>query len=194
MAKNDKNLDKALSNAIDDILKDYKSAMKGAIEFAAKEAEKDLMKKAKNCLIEYYANYDQVQYDRTYILQHAFLPYSNIKNGKDKISGSVGVQYDPSTLESYIGDPVIYIGRDGEPKVKHQGYYGSANYQPVDAWWVIDNYLNGVHPATDGAGIYYEIRDGVSPNQKMNSFIKEYAKTFDENVFLGILGQIAKKM
>lgn len=194
MAKKSKNLDKAINDAVDDLLKDYKSAMKVAIEFAAKQTEEDFMNKAMSCLQEYYDNYDPNEYNRTHILQYAFLPYSNIRNGKDKIHGSIGVQYDASSLEAHIGDPVWHIGRDGELKVKHQGYYGSLNYQPVDAWWVIDNYLHGIHPTTDGKFTYIEIHDAISPNQKMEQFRKEYEKTFDENVLLGLLGQIAKKI
>jgi hypothetical protein len=194
MAKNDKDLDKALNKAIDDILKDYKGAMREAVKFAAKKTEADMMNKAKNCLQEYYDNFEPNAYKRTHILQYAFLPYSKIQYGDDKISGSVGVQYDAETLEQYIGEPSMYLGSNGMPKVKHVGYYGSSNYQPVDAWWVIDNYLNGIHPTTDGKYTYIEIVDPVSPNRKMDEFIKNYAKTFDTNVFNGLLDQIAKKM
>ena len=200
MAKNDKNLDEALSDAIDDILKDYKSAMKKAIEFAAKEAGKDLMKKAKTCLEEYYDNYDPTErYERTNTLQYAFLPYSKIDYEEDRVVGKVGVEYSPTMLEQMMPSPVYYRGRDGSQKIRHEGYYGSSNYQPVDATWVINNYLRGVHPITNGGStsdtvIYYEIFDAKSPNQKMDEFIKSYDKTFDENVLLGLLGQISKKM
>lgn len=193
MAKNSKNLDSALSNAVDDLLKDYKSAMKEAVKFAAKEAEKDLMAKAKSCLEEYYDSYDPNRYDRTETLQYAFLPYSNIKYGSDKITGKVGVEYSAAMLEQFID-----VYNDIE-SMNHVGYYGSKKYQPVDAWWVIDNYLRGVHPITNGGrtpetAVYYEVYDAVSPNQKMETFIKDYEKTFDENVLFGLLGQIAKKI
>ena len=200
MASNDKNLDKALNAAIDDLLKDHKTAMKMAVKFAAEQAGKDLMAKAKTCLQEYYDNYDPTeQYDRTNTLQYAFLPYSKIDYGEDKIVGKVGVEYSASMLEQMMPSPVYYTGRDGTKKTRHEGYYGSSNYQPVDAAWVLDNYLRGVHPATNGGStpdtaIYYEIYDAKSPNQKMDEFIKSYEKTFDENVLIGLLGQIAKKM
>lgn len=199
MAKNSKNLDSALSNAVDDLLKDYKSAMKEAVKFAVQEAEKDLMAKAKSCLEEYYDSYDPNRYDRTETLQYAFLPYSNIKYGSDKITGKVGVEYSAEMLEQFMDGPVYRVGNDGIPRIRHQGYYGSSNYQPVDSWWVIDNYLRGIHPITNGGtttetAVYYEVYDAVSPNQKMETFIKDYEKTFDTNVLLGILGQIAKKI
>lgn len=190
MAKNSKSLDKTLSKAIDDILKDYKAAMKEAVKFAAKQTEKDMMAKAHSCLQEYYDNYDPNRYDRTDTLQYAFLPYSKITYGSDKITGSVGVEYSADMLEQMMPPPEYT--KNG--RLIHSGYYGSAKYQPVDTAWVIDNYLRGVHPYTDGGVEYYEILDSESPDKKMNDFIREYDKTFDENVLAGLLAQIAKKM
>lgn len=200
MAKVYKDFDDAVSNAIDDLLKDYKFAMRNAIEFAADRAQEDIMKKAKTCLQEYYDNYDPTKrYHRTETLQYAFMPYSKIKYNKDSIRGQVGVEYDPEMLEFFMDDPVYKIGADGIERISHTGYYGSSKYQPVDAWWVIDNYLRGVHPSTNGGTtpettVYFEILDAESPNKKMKKFIKNYEKTFDENVLLGLLGQIAQKI
>lgn len=193
MANNDKEFDLAFSNAIDEVLKDWKASMKESVNSAVKEAQNDFMKKSLNCLQEYYNSYSPDVYDRTNTLRHAFLPYLDIDEKKDKIVGSVGVQYDASILEQYIGDPVMYMGRDGIPRIKHVGYYGSAKHQPVDAWWVLDNYLNGIHP--DGSANEEDyIVDYKSPNQKMDEYKKSYAKTFDENVLFGLLRQVAKKM
>ena len=187
--KNDKNLDKALSNAIDDVLKDYKSAMKEAVSFAAVEAQKDFMDKALTCLEEYYDNYDPTSYKRTDTLYRAFLPYVNVKFGNEKISGQVGVEYDASLLNTYVVGSNDYGHRDID---------SGKDIMPINEW-VLYNYLHGIHPTTDGISIpgmatYFEVKDAVSPNQKMNEFIKSYDKTFDENVLLGLLGQIAKKM
>lgn len=190
MAKNNRSLDKTLSKAVDDILKDYKSAMKEAVKFAAKQTEVDLMEKAHSCLQEYYDNFDPNRYDRTDTLQYAFLPYKDITYGSDKIVGSVGVEYSAGMLEQMMPPPEY--SKNG--KLIHSGYYGSSKYQPVDTRWVLDNYLRGVHPYTDKESEYYEIYDNKSPNEKMNEFIKDYAKTFDENVLAGLLAQIAKKM
>ena len=193
MAKNN-GLDKAISNAIDDVLKDWETSVREGVNFALKQAKNDFMVKANNCLQEYYYNYDPSRYDRTEILQYAFLPYLEIKNSAKKISGQVGIEYSAEMLERFIGEPQRYIGRDGEIKTRHVGYYGSSNYQPVDADWVIDNYLRGVHPATDGKFTYFEIYDSVSPSEKMEEFRKNYGKIFDENILTGLLGQIIKKI
>lgn len=193
MAKNDKGLDKALNNAIEDILKDWRGSVVTAIDYAIGRAEDDWMNKAKSCLSEYYNNYKPEDYDRINILQYAFLPYKDVKYGKDKVVGSIGVQYDASVLEAHIGDPVTYQGKDGSAKIKHTGYYGSAKHQPVDAWWVIQNYLLGLHP--DGGDDMMDFHiDNESPHSKMERYKKEYEKTFDQNILIGLLAQIAKKM
>ena len=193
MANNDKEFDLAFSNAIDEVLKDWEASMKEAVNSAVQEAQTDFMKKSLNCLQEYYSSHNPDVYDRTNTLRHAFLPYLDIDEKKDRIVGSVGVQYDASILEQYIGEPVMYMGRDGIPRIKHVGYYGSAKHQPVDAWWVLDNYLNGIHP--DGSENEEDyIVDYKSPNQKMNEYQKSYAKTFDKNVLFGLLRQVAQKM
>lgn len=190
MAKKHQSFDKAVSNAVDELLKDYKSAMKEAVKFASKQTGEDLMAKAKTCLEEYYDSYPEDRYERTETLQYAFLPYSNIKYGGDKVIGSVGVEYSAEMLEAFAPPPEY--SRTG--KVKHTGYYGSAKYQPVSFSWVLDNYLEGIHPTTDGDITYMPVYDPVSPNTKMAQYIKDYEKTFDENVLLGLLRQIAKKI
>lgn len=193
MAKKDKNFDKALSKAIDELEKGLNGAMRKAVQYAMDQAGKDLMGKAKSCLLEYY-EWEPERYDRINILQYAFLPYTKkLRKTGDKLTGAIGVEYSAEALEAHIGGPVTYIGKDGVERIKHVGYYGSAKHQPVDAWWVIENYLLGLHP--DGGserGSFHA--DAVSPDQKMNLFIENYGKTFDENVLIGLMGQISKKM
>ena len=200
MAKTHKSFDSALNNAIDDVLKDYKSAMKNAVKVAVEQAKEDFMSKAKTCLEEYYDNYDPTErYERTETLQYAFLPYTKLKYKNDKISGEVGVEYSPHVLSQFIEAQEPYIAEDGVKTYKHIGYYGSRKHQPVDTWWVIDNYLRGVHPYTNGGttsetAVYYEIYDAVSPDKKMKTFIKEYGKTFDANVLSSLLEQVVNKI
>lgn len=189
MAKNSKSLDKALSKAVDEILKDYKSAMTEAVRYAVKQAERDFMNRAYSCLEEYYNNFEPDVYERTETLRYAFLPYSNVKYGKDKITGQVGVEYSADMLEQMMPAPVYSM----TGQIKHKGYYGSEKHQPVDAWWVLENYLLGLHP--DGGDDRESfIVDDKSPNEKMNEFIEQYAATWDENVLAGLLAQVAKKM
>lgn len=201
MAKqNSKDWDKALSDALDDVLKDWKSSLGVAVEYAVKEAKQDYEEKAHSCLQEYYDYYDPTKrYTRTETLQHAFLPYMTIKYKKDKIEGEVGIEYSPELLEQFIGEPKTFKDKDGITKISHTGYYGSQKHQPVDAWWVIDNYLRGVHPVTNGGytpetSVYHEEIDPISPNEKMEAFRVTYGKNFDENILLGLLAQVSKKI
>lgn len=213
MAKNNKSLDEALGKAVEDLLKDEKKAMKKAIKFAVKEAQKDLMAKADSCLIEYYNEYSPNSYDRTNSLRQSFLPYEKVVTKGDIVEGSVGVQYSASKLQEYIESiqPGSWEREDGS---LHGGYYGSRKYQPVDAWWVIENYLEGIHPTTQNVyaeddfitykvngkerkqkmligSTYVPVKVGKSANEKMEEFKNTYDKTFDQNLLLGLMAELA---
>lgn len=216
MANKNKSLDEALDKAVEDLLKDEKKAMKKAIKFAVNEAKADLMAKADSCLIEYYNEYSPHSYDRTNSLRQSFLPYEKVVTKGDIVEGSVGVQYSASRLQEYIeaNQPGSWEREDGS---LHGGYYGSRNYQPVDAWWVIENYLEGIHPTTVNVyaeddfmtymvngkerkqkmligSTYVPVKVGRSANEKMKEFIDKYDKTFDENILLGLMAQLAAKI
>lgn len=216
MAKKNKSLDEVLEKAVEDLLKDEKKAMKKAIKFAVNEAKTDLMAKADSCLIEYYNEYSPNSYDRTNSLRQSFLPYEKVVTKGDVVEGSVGVQYSASKLQEYIeaNQPGSWEREDGS---LHGGYYGSRNYQPVDAAWVIDNYLNGIHPTTVNtyaeddfitykvngkerkqkmliSSTYVPVKVGRSANEKMQEFIDKYDKTFEQNLLLGLMAQLAAKI
>lgn len=193
MAKND--FESAVKKAIDEVLEDFKPAMEEAVNNAVMTAQKDFLHEAFYCLEEYYSNYDTERYARTDTLQYAFLPYAKVRFLKDRVKGSVGVQYSPEALMAHMPPPTTKLNG----KISHTGYYGSSKYQPVDAWWVIDNYLKGIHPVTNGGttsktSVYYEIYDDVSPDQKMKKFERQYMKTFNENVSTELIKQIIKKI
>ena len=170
---------RTLNAAIDELMKDYESALKEAVEYASNEAVKDIYKESINCLYDYYDNYDPTSYERTDYLWHAILPYAEtIKRTQDGFVSRVGVAYDPSKLDNV--------------------YYGSEKYSPVDGAWILENYLNGIHPATDGSSVpggafYYEIVDDVSPTEKMNDYLNKYAATtFHNNILVSFAKQIAR--
>ena len=127
----------------------------------------------------YYDSYEPTSYERTDYLWHAILPYTEpIKHMQNGIVSVVGVAYDPSKLEGV--------------------YSGSKKYHPVDGSWVLDNYLRGIHPSTDGSSIpdmafYYEVVDPVSPTDKMNNYLNQYATTtFHNNILVSFAKQITK--
>lgn len=178
MAKKTKTLDEA----IDDIMKDYKNVIEKAVLSAAHEAKKDIYNYSMSCIEEYYAGYKPTSYKRSNSLRHSVLPYRRGYRKGDKINIRVGVEYDPFALEAYTQG--------------NTAYDGSSHYTPVDPWYVIDNYLRGVHPATNGARneddvVYWEIPVSPSPTEKMESYLENYVQTtFNDNIMLGIAKQM----
>ena len=169
---------KTLEDAIDEVLKDYNKVLEEAIKYASDIAVKDIYAESMSCLDEYYDNYDPTSYNRTDNLWRAIVPYLQIKNTKNSIKSTVGVEYDSSVLNMY---------------------HGSEKYNPTDGDWVLKNYLKGIHPATNGGTttettFYYENIDAVSPEQKMQSFLNEYYNTFNGNVFMYFVSEVGKKL
>ena len=143
----------AKARTIDDIVNDivtkkYKPLLKEAVEHVAKQAEKDIYNKAVNVLIKYYyGGYDPSSYYRTGALIQSIVPFSNIKltgSGKNEfVECTVGVEYSPQALENYLSG-------------FEYAYQGSNKYGQPEAEWVIENFLAGKHPRTNGS------RDSVS--------------------------------
>lgn len=151
-------------------LKAYQDVLADAVEHAAKEAQKDIHSKALSCLDEYYQSYSPESYDRTYSLRRAILPYLHIKQSNDNITTTVGVEYSPWILEMFAND----------------AYSASKKYGQVDGDWVINNFLSGIHPRTDGSSIpgeaeYLPIQTPAA-TEKMNTYINDYLITFENNV------------
>lgn len=151
----------SIDEAINQIVSNYSANIMGAMEYASDKAVEDIYEYAFNCLDMYYANYEPSIYDRTDHLGNAILPYSKpIKHTNNQISRIVGVQYDPTPLEEI--------------------YYGSKSRSPVEGMWVLENYLKGVHPATNGGRtpetvVYYEIVDSNSPYILMDKYLRTTA-------------------
>ena len=174
---------KGLEEAIDSIFKRYNSNLKKAMDDAAKQAKEDIEWEAKSCLYQYYENYDPNWYDRTDSLIRAFVPYNKVTTDRDGIRAKVGVIYDPSRLEG------VYNSEASDKSF----------FNPVDSTWVLQNYLNGIHPRTNGYPIYanelvYEpIVDAVSPDARMKEYIQKYKNTFDQNVLKWFARRIIRR-
>ena len=163
---------RGLEETIDSIFKRYNSNLKKAMEVAAKQAEEDINWEAKSCLYKYYENYDPNWYHRTDSLIRAFVPLNKVGKVGDDIVAWAGVIYDPAKLDG------VYNSEASE------------KYQPVESEWILRNYLNGIHPRTNGYPIwddelvYNPQIDNVSPNERMKEYIENYKDTFDKNVLL----------
>jgi hypothetical protein len=185
---------RGLEEELDRVFSRYKSNLKKSMQEAADEAELEIRLEAESCLDRYYDNFQTAEnakrgkgrpnwYDRTESLGRAFVPYNNvIEDVKNNATVAiVGMSYDPSKLDG------VYSSN------------GSSQYQPVDGSWVLNNYLAGIHPTTNGYPLYadeleyMEIRDLVSPEDHMNAFLKEYYKTFYENVVINLARRVSRE-
>lgn len=172
---------RGLEDEINRVFKRYEKALTKAMQYAADIAEDDINFKAQSCLYEYYDNYDPSWYDRTDSLIRAFVPYKKVGVLRGEVVSGVGVVYDASKLDG------VYNSN------------GSDQYQPVDSEWILLNYLNGIHPRTNGYPIwsneliYNPSVDLVSPDAKMKEYIENYKKTFDKNVLIAFGKQIARR-
>lgn len=138
----------AKARTIDDIVHDivtikYKPLLKEAVEHVAKQAEKDIHAKAVNVLVKYYyGGYEPESYYRTGALIQSIVPFSHIaisgSGKKEMIECVVGVEYSPQALEAYLSS-------------FEYAYEGSKKWGQPDAEWIIENFLAGKHPTTDGS-------------------------------------------
>ena len=169
---------KDLNAAMKELKKNYKQVLKEAVQYATEEARKDVHTKALLCLDEYYANYDPSSYNRSDSLRNAFVPYMDIKSTSTHIISTVGVEYNTSLLVAYVVGSKNYGNReidDGKEII------------PIEEW-IMNNYLDGIHPTTDGSSIpgqavYTAIYDDKSPTKKMDEYLTNYANTFSNNVY-----------
>ena len=178
MAKANRTIDEA----IDEVFKNYKKAFKVAAKEASEAARDDLYSNAVSCLVRYYEDYTPTSYNRTYSLMESFVPYVNpVHENGDCLVCSAGVEFDPDRIANT--------------------YYGSEIYSPVDADWIIANFLSGIHPRTDGSSVVgggnYEDQKyygSFVPSEEMQKFIDRYDYTFDRNFRRSVSKQILRSM
>lgn len=163
-----------LDQAIDKILENYEGALIAAMQHASEKAKDDIEIKAKSCLANYYGSYSPSIYGRTNRLESSFIPYLEIEQAGGHIRSSVGMGYWAFMLDG--------------------AYSGSRNWTPVDGSWVLDNYLKGIHPRTDGStypGAPYIPVSSESPDSIMKEYLEKYVNKFDANVWKSFLSQIS---
>ena len=173
---------KTIDEAIDELFKDYKKAIKKAAQEATNKAKDDLYVHSLSCLIGYYNDYpDPSRYNRTYNLMNCFVPLQRVTETADGFDCMAGIGYNPARLD--------YV------------YSGSQKYDPTDSEWIVDNYLAGIHPRTDGSR---EVGGGDYENQKyqgsfvpwneMQKYIDGYNDKFNKNFRFALSKQIMKLM
>ena len=185
---------KTLDQAVDELIKDYRSAAKKAAEYATKKIKEDIYIKSLEVLQKYYDSYTQISgepksYVRTNRLKDSFIPFSNVTVHNNNIQCSVGVMYDYTRLDGY--------------------YYGSKKYQPAESEWIINNYLEGIHPTTNGSSLskdfigplfdgqeraeYIPIKDQYSPTFRMEGYLEICKKRFGNYMMIAFMDKLLRK-
>lgn len=158
---------RTVTDVLKELKKDYKTILLKAVEQATSTASKDIYKFSMSVLDQYYENYIPSSYDRTENLWRAAIPIDKVESMGDVIVGTFGIEYDPSVLDGV--------------------YNGSQKYGHPDGDWVLENYLMGIHPATNGSRdpdtvIYDPWQDSRSPDKYLKKYLMLYKKKFDNHV------------
>lgn len=148
---------RTITDILQELKKDYKTVLLQAVEQATNDACEDVYKFSMSVLDRYYENYMPSRYDRTDNLWKSTKPISKVEDMGDIIIGTFGVEYDPSVLDGV--------------------YDGSKKYGHPDGSWVLENYLMGIHPATNGGSttdtsIYTPWQDAISPDGYLKKYLQ----------------------
>ena len=173
---------RTIDEAIDEIFKDYKNVFKKAAEEATEQTKEDIYANAVSCLQKYYEDYSPTSYNRTYSLMDSFVSYANpVQKVGDSLLCSAGVEFDSSRIANV--------------------YYGSEIYSPTDSEWIIENFLAGIHPRTNGSPVvgggnyeYEKYYGNFVPVEEMQKYIDSYWYTFDKNFRRSVSKQILRMM
>lgn len=150
---------RTVTDILQELKKDYKNVLYMAVEQATNAACEDVYKYSMSVLERYYDNYMPSRYNRTDNLWKTAIPIAKVEDIGDVIIGTFGVGYDPSVLDGV--------------------YDGSQKYGHPDGSWVLENYLMGIHPRTDGSRIpgggNYELEkwiDSISPDEYLKKYLQ----------------------
>jgi hypothetical protein len=157
---------KTFDDIIKDIMDNYASLRFQATENVAKEAVKDIHEGAVSILHSHYYAWKPTGrfktksgggkykngskkkwvrggYTRTYSLEHSFVSSYSVKQTQKNVICEIGITYSPSALKDYVDSNNI------------DAYTASNNVlgtkrDPLEEW-IINNFLEGRHPYTDGS-------------------------------------------
>ena len=180
---------KTIDQAIDELLKDYENIIVDAAKYATGVVCEEAWKYSVDTILsEYYENYEPTSYDRTDYLWHAILPYAeHPRTVGGNIVSTVGVEYDSSVLDN------IYTSGSTKYGAVYDDDGHISQYGHPDGEWVLNNYLMGIHPRTNGARNpaqveYLPVMDDVSPWKKMEDYLVHMVpERFQSNLYLYFL-------
>ena len=192
-----------MAKKYDDFSKVYKAVQRNAkvaaVSAAKKIAQKianDMHKEALNGLAYYYANYDPDVYERTYNLKNAIKPYYKDQSNNKTVSIEIGVVYDASYLDSYVSNSWRHQSGDNWVSRNSNSFdWDSGNNGTPDPEWILDNFLNGIHPRTTKNYVYSPVKDPKSQIQIMEEFINNKVEVLmDKYMDAALLREFTRRM
>ena len=168
----------SIKDALKEVEKNYKSVILNAVQKSSDMALRDIYNFSMSVIDRYYANYDPNIYHRDYDLYDALVPINQVKDKGNAVQFVVGVGFD--------GDAV-------------GGKIGSNKWGTADGVWIIKNFLQGVHPTTNGATIpeyveYIEITDSISPNSLLQRYFGLYKTKLRNEIIKHVVLYAASKL
>lgn len=173
---------RTINDILQELKKDYQKVLLKAVEQATDIGCQDVYKFSMSVLEQYYESYIPSRYERTDSLQMATLPISEVKFLGNNIISTFGIEYDADILKSFAAP----------------SYYDASNkYGNVDGDWVIQNYLMGIHPATNGSSdpdtvVYVPWQDAIAPDRRLKQYLKLYRSKFNENINIYLMSYVMK--
>ena len=168
----------SIDSVFDGIIKDCQTIAAEAVKNAAKKVQDDVLNETKSYLQLYYSNYKPKCYKpRSEQLQKSITPVLEDHSSNSGISIEVGVEYDSGKLKGAYhsnsrwhqsGDTWHIITTDR----RKNGPFSSDNGIPAPEW-IMDNFLEGIHPITEKNGndyIYNPKKDKESTDSLMKQF------------------------
>lgn len=168
---------RTINEILNEVKKDYESILLKAVQKATDIASEDVYKFSMSILERYYENYEPTSYDRSDNLWRATTPIADVAIYGKQIVSTIGVEYNPSVLDGI--------------------YDGSQKYEHPDGSWVLENYLMGIHPATNGSRnpdtvLYTPWQDAISPDEYLKRYLKFYQSKLTNNVNSYLMSYIIK--
>ena len=182
---------KTLDDIVEEIVENYHNVLAAAAQNVAVQAEKEIYEGSISILHDHYYDWKPRKrfttrkdggkyknggrkkwrrgYKRTFSLEHSFLSFTKVEQKKNEVICEIGIEYSPSALDAYVKSKNI------------TSYIGSNKYGWVDAEWVINNFLEGKHPYTDGSSepgtpVFYHVDPKKNlQSTGMESLLNRYA-------------------
>lgn len=178
---------KTVEDATQSIIDDYRRITRKVVKDVASTIQKDFLEEANSIMDEYYQEYTPRSYKRTKSLYNAILPYYNYFEPKKRTGydteglagATVGIKYDANALKGLYSSNSKYHQEGKNWNDFYSKSKSSAN-GITDPVWVLNNYLEGIHPTTNGYPLngdefhYLPLAFNKSPEKKIEEWLDGY--------------------